>query len=62
MDIPMPSQGENHAIMLTLTYMKVMLYQGMRDEGVGKAELAHLGWHLPHVDRVLDFNTGRGWT
>ena len=40
----------------------LMLYQGKRDEGVGKAELAHLGWRLPHVDRVLDFNTGRGWT
>ena len=32
-----------------------MLYQGMRDQGVGKAELARrLGWHLPQVDRVLD--------
>ena len=40
--------------MPTLTYMKVMLYQGMRDEGVGKAELARLGRRLPQVDRVLD--------
>ena len=32
-----------------------MLYQGMRDQGVGKAELARrLGWHMPQVDRVLD--------
>ena len=35
--------------------VKVMLYQGMRDQGVGKAELARrLGWHLPQVDRALD--------
>ena len=34
-----------------------MLYQGMRDQGVGKAELARrLGWHMPQVDRVLDIN------
>ena len=39
----------------TLTAIKVMLYQGMREQGVGKAELARrLGWHLPQVDRVLD--------
>ena len=32
-----------------------MLYQGMRDQGIGKAELARrLGWFLPQVDRVLD--------
>ena len=54
-DIPMPSRGENYANLPTLTAVKVMLYQGMRDEGVGKAELARrLGWHLPQVDRVLD--------
>ena len=27
----------------------------MREQGVGKAELARrLGWHMPQVDRVLD--------
>ena len=32
-----------------------MLYQGMQEQGIGKAELARrLGWHLPQVDRVLD--------
>ena len=41
--------------MPTLTSVKVILYQGMRDQGIGKAELARrLGWHLPQVDRVLD--------
>ena len=54
-DIPTPSQGANYAILPTLTSVKVMLYQGMRDQGIGKAELARrLGWHLPQVDRVLD--------
>ena len=54
-DIPSPSKGEVRVGMSTLTAVKVILYQGMRDDGVGKAELARrLGWHLPQVDRVLD--------
>ena len=54
-DIPAPSQGTHYAVLPTLTAVKVMLYQGMRDQGVGKAELARrLGWHLPQVDRALD--------
>lgn len=56
-DIPSPSSGECRARLPTLTAVKVMLYQGMREQGVGKAELARrLGWHLPQVDRVLDVN------
>ena len=54
-DIPHPSQGAAYAVLPTLTSVKMMLYQGMREQGVGKAELARrLGWHLPQVDRVLD--------
>ena len=54
-DIPSPSRGATYAVLPTLTSVKVMLYQGMRDQGVGKAELARrLGWHMPQVDRVLD--------
>ena len=54
-DIPTPSQGETSAILPTLTSVKVMLYREMREQGVGKAELARrLGWHMPQVDRVLD--------
>ena len=54
-DIPAPSQGETYAVLPTLISVKVMLYQGMRDQGIGKAELARrLGWFLPQVDRVLD--------
>lgn len=54
-DIPAPSQGNTCATLPTLTAAKVLLYQGMREQGIGKAELARrLGWHLPQVDRVLD--------
>ena len=54
-EIPSPSHGENRARLPTLTAVKVILYQGMKDRGIGKAELARrLGWHLPQVDRVLD--------
>ena len=54
-DIPPPSQGEPCAVLPTLTVVKVMLYQSMREQGIGKAELARrLGWHMPQVDRVLD--------
>ena len=53
--IPSPSTGSVYATLPTLTAVKVMLYQGMRDRGVGKAELARrLGWHLPQVDRALN--------
>lgn len=53
--IPSPSAGDDRAVVPTLTAIKVTLYQGMREQGIGKAELARrLGWHLPQVDRVLD--------
>ena len=53
--IPVPSRGKTLARLPTLTAVKVILYQGMKDQGIGKAELARrLGWHLPQVDRVLD--------
>ena len=54
-DVPPPSRGEYRATLPTLTAVKVLLYQGMKDQDIGKAELARrLGWHLPQVDRVLD--------
>ena len=56
-EIPSPSRGKNRVRLPTLTAVKVILYQGMKDQGIGKAELARrLGWHLPQVDRVLDVN------
>ena len=54
-DIPSPSGGSTFAVLPTLTSVKVMLYQEMREQGVGKAELARrTGWYLPQVDRALD--------
>lgn len=57
-DIPSPSPGGDARITLpTLTAVKVILYKGMRDQGLTKTDLARrLGWHLPQVDRVLDVN------
>ena len=53
--IPEPSAGETRIALPTLTAVKALLYQAMREQGIGKAELARrLGWHLPQVDRVLD--------
>ena len=56
--IPPPSpEGDAQVQLPTLTAVKVILYQGMRDQGIGKADLARrLGWHLPQVNRVLDVN------
>ena len=54
-DVPCPRRAAECAVLPTLTAVKVMLYQSMREQGIGKAELARrLGWHLPQVDRVLD--------
>ena len=54
-EVPMPSSGSNYTTLPTLTAVKVMLYKGMKEQGVGKSELARrLGWHLPQVDRVLN--------
>ena len=54
-DVPGPSRGKIRVALRSLTAVKLILYQGMRDQDVGKAELARrLNWHLPQVDRVLD--------
>ena len=54
-DVPVPSEGDVCVTLPTLTAVKVILYQGMREQEIGKAELARrLGWHLPQVDRALD--------
>ena len=56
-DIPLPTPSGTCVQLPTLTAIKVILYQGMRDQNIGKAELARrLGWHLPQVDRVLNVN------
>ena len=41
--------------------MKVMLYQGLRNYGMGKAELAsRRGWCVPQLDRALDVHHRSG--
>ena len=54
-DIPPPSQGSDCAVVPALTATKVMLYQGMRDQGIGREELARrLGCSMTKVDHLLD--------
>ena len=54
-DLPSPSRSDLYATLPTLTAIKVILYRGMRDQGMGKADLARrLDWHPTQVDRVLD--------
>ena len=56
-DIPPPSPGDECAVLSAIITAKVMLYQGMREQGVGKVELARrLNWRLARVDRVVDIN------
>jgi antitoxin HicB len=41
--------------LLALGMAKAALYEAMREQGVGRAELARrLRWHFPQVSRVLD--------
>ena len=54
-EISLPSSGEPRVTLPALTTVKVTLYQGMFEQGIGKAELARrLGWHISQVDRMLD--------
>jgi len=57
-DVPEPSTPKGKQLTVTLPLLmgaKVALYQGMRNQGIGKAELARrLDVHLPQVDRLLD--------
>ena len=47
--------GEELVPLSALGMAKTALYEAMRDQGVGRAELARrLRWHLPQVSRVLD--------
>ena len=56
--LPAPSAaqpGEAIVPLSALGMAKAALYEAMREEGVGRAELARrLRWHLPQVARVLD--------
>ena len=56
--LPAPSAAqpdERPVFLSSLGMAKAGLYQAMRGQGVGKADLARrLGCHLPQVDRLLD--------
>jgi antitoxin HicB len=50
-----PQAGEEMVPLSALGMAKTALYEAMREQGVGRAELARrLRWHLPQVSRVLD--------
>jgi len=50
-----PQPGEVTVPLSALGMAKAALYDAMREQGVGRAELARrLRWHLPQVSRVLD--------
>lgn len=50
-----PQPGEAMVPLSALGMAKTALYEAMREQGVGRAELARrLRWHLPQLNRVLD--------
>src|ERR1700757_4838212 len=50
-----PEPGEELVPLSALGMAKAALYDAMREQGVGRAELARrLRWHLPQVSRLLD--------
>ena len=50
-----PQPSEELVPLSALGMAKTALYEAMRQQGVGRAELARrLRWHLPQVGRVLD--------
>lgn len=51
----LPEAGEEMVPLSALGMAKTALYDAMREQGVGRAELARrLRWHLPQVSRLLD--------
>src|SRR3984893_8014005 len=50
-----PQEGEVMVPLSALGMAKTALYDAMREQGVGRAELARrLRWHLAQINRVLD--------
>jgi antitoxin HicB len=50
-----PTSNETLVPLSALGMAKAALYEAMREQGIGRAELARrLRWHLPQVARVLD--------
>jgi antitoxin HicB len=60
--LPLPSpspakKGARRVSVSPLVEMKLSIYEGMRKQDIGKAELARrLNCHLPQVDRLLDLH------
>jgi antitoxin HicB len=56
--LPTSSEAEADEVMVPLSALgmaKAALYEAMREQGVGRAQLARrLRWHLPQINRVLD--------
>ena len=56
--LPTSSEAEADEVIVPLSALgmaKAALHEAMREQGVGRAELARgLRWHLPQVNRVLD--------
>jgi antitoxin HicB len=56
--LPTPSAVQSGEVMVPLSALgmaKAALYDAMREQGVGRAELARrLRWHLAQINRVLD--------
>lgn len=53
--LPSPAGGGATVTPSAQARAKLEVYLAMRQQQVGKAELAcRLGWHLPQVDRLLD--------
>ena len=56
--LPLASKAEPGEVIVPLSALgmaKTALYEAMREQGVGRAELARrLRWHLPQVARLLD--------
>jgi antitoxin HicB len=58
-DLPAPSTGDVYVDVPALMAAKIELYNAMREQHVGKAQLGkRLNWHLPQVDRLLDVHHG----
>jgi antitoxin HicB len=56
--LPASSEAEADEVIVPLSALgmaKAALYEAMREQGVGRAELARrLRWQLPQINRVLD--------
>jgi antitoxin HicB len=56
--LPVPGKASRSQVLVAVSplgQIKLALYEAMREQGIGKAELGRrLGKHLPHIDRLLD--------